>query len=159
MLVRALLEAERSWAAALVAEHFGSSSLVSRGVLHDSRWLPALGAGEHLGLLHYCVDGDELEVVVACHPRRGVGWRLLEAAEKLPERGDADGSVGHDQQQSARARAYRAVGWRQSAIHLGAVREARRLKPQIPLTGHVGLPIEDEIEFECLIDPQPHVTD
>jgi hypothetical protein len=47
---------------------------------------------------------------------------------------------------------YQAAGWRQCAIHDGAITEARRLKPQIPPTGHAGIPIEDEIEFERLID-------
>jgi hypothetical protein len=50
-------------------------------------------------------------------------------------------------------------GWRQCAVHRGAVAEARRLKPQIPVNGHDGVPIEDEIEFERLIDPQRRATD
>ena len=54
---------------------------------------------------------------------------------------------------------YQAGGWRQCALHRGAITEARRLKPQIPLIGHAGIPIEDEIEFECLIDQPPRVTD
>jgi GNAT superfamily N-acetyltransferase len=88
MLVRALLEAERPWAAALVAEHFGTQTVVSRGTLHDTRSLPgliALEAGERCGLLHYRLDGGELEIVVviACRLRRGVGRRLLEAAQEV----------------------------------------------------------------------------
>jgi GNAT superfamily N-acetyltransferase len=164
MLVRALLEAERSWAAALVTEHFGSETMVSRGALHDTRSLPALialDAGERCGLLHYHLDGDELEIVVviACRPRRGVGSRLLEAVREV-----------------ARARAcrrlwlvttndnrpalafYETAGWRCCAIRRAAINEARRLKPQIPRTGHAGIPIEDEIEFEFLIDHLPHAT-
>lgn len=39
------------------------------------------------------------------------------------------------------------------------VEEARRLQPQIPLTGHAGMPIEDEIAFECLIAGQSHARD
>ena len=47
---------------------------------------------------------------------------------------------------------YTAVGWRQVAVHGDAVRAARRLKPEIPACGADGTPIEDEIEFECLLD-------
>jgi hypothetical protein len=54
---------------------------------------------------------------------------------------------------------YQAAGWRQCAVHPGSIREARRLKPQISLTGHAGIPIEDEIEFEFLIDRSPRATD
>jgi len=46
---------------------------------------------------------------------------------------------------------YRSVGWRQVAVHRGAVREARRLKPEIPERGEGGVPIEDEVELELEI--------
>lgn len=41
----------------------------------------------------------------------------------------------------------------------GAIEQARRLKPEIPRTGHAGIPIRDEIEFERLIDRRPRATD
>jgi hypothetical protein len=44
-------------------------------------------------------------------------------------------------------------------VNRDAMREARRLKPEIPLTGYAGIPIEHEIEFERLIDQQPRATD
>ena len=165
MLVRALLEAERSWAAALVAEHFGSATVVSRGVLHDTGSLPgliALSSGQRIGLLHYRPEGDQLEVVVliARQPRQGVGRRLLEAAQDVA-RGLACRRlwlVTTNDNRPALA-FYQAAGWRQCAVHRGSIREARRLKPQIPLTGHAGIPIEDEIEFEFLIDRPPRATD
>jgi hypothetical protein len=34
MQIRELLEADRSWTATLVAGHFGSTAMLSRGVLH-----------------------------------------------------------------------------------------------------------------------------
>jgi hypothetical protein len=34
------------------------------------------------------------------------------------------------------------------AIHRNALQESRKLKPEIPLTGVAGRPIDDEIEFE-----------
>ena len=44
---------------------------------------------------------------------------------------------------------HEAVGWRQIALRPGAVNEARRLKPEIPLEAPDGTRIEDEIEFEA----------
>jgi ribosomal protein S18 acetylase RimI-like enzyme len=165
MLVRALVEADRAWAAALVAEHFGATAVVSRGVLHDARSLPGLIAqerGRRVGLLQYRLVADQLEVVVliARRPRRGIGRRLVEAAEDVA-RGLAARRLWLITTNDNRPAIafYQAVGWRQCAIHRGAIIEARRLKPQIPRTGHAGIPIEDEIEFERLIDQRPHVTD
>ena len=34
------------------------------------------------------------------------------------------------------------------AVHPGAVDDARRLKPSIPLIGEHGIPIRDELQFE-----------
>src|SRR5690606_626428 len=88
MLIKALAVADRAWAAALVEERFGSPTVVSRAVLHDTRALPGLvvlEAGERCGLLQYRSAGGELEVVVviACRPRRGIGRRLLETVEEV----------------------------------------------------------------------------
>lgn len=165
MLVRALLEADRAWAAALVAEHFGSTAVVSRGVLHDTRSLPGLIAqedGHRIGLLQHRRAADQMEIVVliACRPRHGIGRRLLEAAEDVAR---AEGcrrlwlTTTNDNRPALAF--YQAVGRRQCAIHRGAITAARRLKPQIPPTGHAGIPIEDEIEFEFLIDRRPHARD
>jgi GNAT superfamily N-acetyltransferase len=165
MLVRALVEVDRAWAAALVVEHFGATALVSRGVLHDARSLPGLIAqegGQRVGLLQYRRVADQLEVVtlIASRPRQGIGRRLLEAAEDVA-RGLGCRRlwlVTTNDNRPARA-FYQAVGWRQCAVHRGAVREARRLQPQIPHIGRAGIPIEDEIEFEFLIDRPGRATE
>jgi hypothetical protein len=47
---------------------------------------------------------------------------------------------------------YRAIGWRQAAIHRGAIRDSRRLKPEIPEFAADGTSIQDEIEFELLLE-------
>jgi GNAT superfamily N-acetyltransferase len=165
MLVSALVEADRTWAAALVAEHFGSTTVVSRGVLHDARALPGLVAhenGRRQGLLQYRPVGDQLEIVVliACLRRQGIGRRLLDAIEELAR---AQGRrrlwlvTTNDNRPAISF--YRGMGWRQCAVHRGAMRAARRLKPELPRSGHAGIPIEDEIEFERLIDRQRRATD
>ena len=115
MLVRALLESERSWAAALVADHFGAPTVVSRGALHDTPSLPgliALEAGERCGLLHYRPDGGELEIVVVTRAARGVG----SGASAVEEVARAHGCrrlwlVTTNDNRPALA-FYRAIGWR-----------------------------------------------
>jgi len=165
MLIKALAVADRAWAAALVEERFGSPTVVSRAVLHDTRALPglvALEAGERCGLLQYRSAGGELEVVVviACRPRRGIGRRLLETVEEVArEQGCRRLWLVTTNDNRPALAFYRAMGWRRCAVRRGAMEEARRLKPQIPRTGHGGIPIRDEIEFERLIDRRPRATD
>jgi ribosomal protein S18 acetylase RimI-like enzyme len=137
-----LVEADRPWATALVAAHFGSTTVVSRGVLHDARALPGLIAHEHgrrQGLLQYRLVDDQLEIVVliACQRRQGIGRRLLEAIEDVARAQGCRRLWLVTTNDNAPALAfYRAMRWRQCAVHRDAMREARRLKPEIPLAGY-----------------------
>lgn len=155
---RELTADDRPWAEALVSDHVASPRVVSRGVLHDTRELPGLIAerdGIPVGLLQYHAAGRQCEVVVliAVQRRRGVGRLLLRAAEAIAtSHGCTRLWLVTTNDNRAAAEFYRAVGWRRVGVHRGAVREARRLKPEIPEFAADGTPIEDEIEFEILLE-------
>jgi hypothetical protein len=153
-LERPLRESDRRWAARLVAEQFSSLRVVSRGVLHDTRTLPgivALRGRRRVGLLQYRIDGDQCEVVVliAIVKRRAVGTRLLTSARSVAEAAKCRRLwlVTTNNNRDALA-FYRAMGWKQVAIHRGAAQRARRLKPELPKVDEHGSPIEDEMELE-----------
>ena len=158
MEARELAIDDRAWAERLVSQRFASSRIVSRGILHDARTLPGLIAeseGTPVGLLQYQVVGEQFEVVVliAVRPRQGVGRFLLRAAEPIAR---AHGCrrlwLITTNDNRAALSFYPAIGWRQAAVHRGAMRESRRLKPEIPDLASDGTPIEDEIEFELLLE-------
>jgi GNAT superfamily N-acetyltransferase len=157
MEARELTRDDRSWAARLVARQNASSRVASRGVLHDTLTLPGLIAerqGVPVGLLHYHVVGEQLEVVVLISVRRrhGVGRLLLRAAESVARsHGCRRLWLITTNDNRVAISFYRAVGWRLVTVHRGAVRESRRLKPEIPECAADGTPIEDEIEFELLL--------
>ena len=154
MKARELTIDDRAWAERLVRERFASHRIVSRGVLHDARALPGLIAereGTPVGLLQYRVLGEQFEVVIliAVPPRRGAGRFLLREAEPIARSHGCKRLWLITTNDNTDAIAfYRAIGWRQVAIHRGAMRESRRLKPEIPELASDGTPIEDEIEFE-----------
>lgn len=158
MKARELTTDDRVWAERLVSERFASYRIVSRGVLHDARALPGLIAeseGAPVGLLQYRVAGEQFEVVVliAVPPRRGVGRFLLREAEPIARSHGCKRLWLITTNDNAAAFAfYRAIGWHQAAIHRGAMRASRRLKPEIPELASDGTPIEDEIEFELLLE-------
>lgn len=151
--VRQLRPLDLPWAAGLVAQHFGSDRVVSRGRLHyveDLNGLIVELDGRPVGLLQYRFEGDECEVVVliAAIQRRGIGSQLLTAATSLAARrgcrriwlvttNENDAAIGF----------CRAQSWTLAAVHKGAVRESRRLKPEIPEQTIDGTPIVDEWEF------------
>jgi ribosomal protein S18 acetylase RimI-like enzyme len=158
MKARELTIDDRAWAERLVSERFASHRIVSRGVLHDVRTLPGLIAesqGVLVGLLQYRVLGEQFEVVVliAVSPRRGVGRFLLREAEPIARSHGCKRLWLITTNDNTDAIAfYGAIGWRRAAIHRGAMRESRLLKPEIPEFASDGTPIEDEIEFERLLE-------
>jgi GNAT superfamily N-acetyltransferase len=152
--VRDLAPGDQNWAMELIALHFASACMVSRGTLHDTRGLPALVAERdclRVGLLVYAVAGMDCEAValVATQAREGIGRRLVGTLiHRAGQRGwHRLWSVTTNDNLPAIA-FYHAVGWRLVGVHQGAVNLARQLKPQIPLMGMNGVRIEDELEFE-----------
>ncbi|MCX5768660.1 MAG: GNAT family N-acetyltransferase, partial [Candidatus Hydrogenedentes bacterium] len=95
----------------------------------------------------------EAVVVIAIRPRQGVGRFLLQSLHRTAE---AEGCrrlwLITTNNNLGAISFYRAMGWTQAATHYGAVREARRLKPEIPELDEHGTPIEDEVEFEVRMD-------
>ncbi len=153
MEIRSLDTHDRSWADALVAEHFGSGRIVSRGQLHDTAMLPGLVAvrdGERVGLLLYRLDEDQCEfmALISVNPRQGVATALVRAlCDRLPDFGCARAWLVTTNDNVAAQSLYRSLGWTLVAVHRGAVTRAREIKPEIPLLGQDGVPIEDELEY------------
>jgi GNAT superfamily N-acetyltransferase len=149
---------DRDWVQCFLREHFGSTKVVSRNVLHQADGLPgfiALCRGEPSVLLTYWVANAELEVVSlhAAIAGRGLGSRLLAAARQrardlrcrrlwLITTNDNEHAIAF----------YTRRGMHLAAIHRAAIAESRKLKPEISRLGVAGRPIEDEIEFEWVVD-------
>lgn len=158
MRIRKIKADDIPWIKAIVTDCFGSPKVVSRGVLHDSGELPGFIAEEgssRIGLLQYRIDNDECEVVilVSIERGRGVGTQLLKDVEdKATEAGCRRLWLITTNNNHSAMEFYRSAGWNQVAVHKGAVAEARKLKPEIPLVDEMGVPIEDEIEFERVLE-------
>jgi|GEM_PF-209348 len=155
--IRDLSDADRDWANASLQQEFGSLRIVSRGKLHDAGQLPgliALHAGVPAGLLNYHVAGDECEVVSLYTAVRGAGLgsALLDAAcARARAHGCRRLWLITTNDNTPAQRFYQHRGMRLVAVHAGAIAESRRIKPEIPLVGVDGRPIEDEIEFAYLL--------
>ena len=157
IIVRQIAPADREWVQSFLRQHFGSTRIVTRGVLHQADGLPGFIAtygGAPSGLLTYSVMTRELEVVSlhAAITGRGLGSRLLAAARDragdlkcrrlwLITTNDNEPAISF----------YSHWGLQLAAVHRGAIAESRKIKPEIALFGIGGRPIEDEIEFELLI--------
>jgi DNA-3-methyladenine glycosylase I len=156
--VREIEPSDRDWVWSFLREHFGSTKIVSRNVVHHADDLPgfiALYRGQPSALLTYCVRNAELEVVslhAAIHGR-GLGSHLLASARQraLDLRCRRLWLITTNDNEPAIA-FYTGRGMHLAAVHRGAIAESRKLKPDISRFGVGGRPIEDEIEFELVLE-------
>jgi len=108
--------------------------------------------GRLLGVLTYVVDRDQCEVLTlnAGQQWRGVGTALLQLVERLAaEQGCRRLWLITTNDNVDALRFYQRRGFRLAALHRGAVDDCRtRLKPEIPMVGHYGIPLRDELELD-----------
>jgi ribosomal protein S18 acetylase RimI-like enzyme len=152
-----LEEKLRPWSNRLLAEHWGSTRLVSRGRLYDGSALDgfvAIDEGAPVGLATYRIEGDECELTTLNSEAegRGVGSALIDSVKKraaeagcrrlwLITTNDNVKAVGF----------YQKRGFSLVALHREAIECSRKLKPEIPEIGLEGIPIRDELELEVLL--------
>lgn len=102
--------------------------------------------GRNLGLVTWAVDGPRAEIVSlnALEPGRGVGTRLMDAAEEeLRRRGVKTAHVVTTNDNHRALSFYVRRGYRLVRLHLDAMDRVRQVKPQVPLTGNDGTPLRD----------------
>ena len=154
IVVRHLKKSERTWAASLLRDRWGSEAIVSRGKLLQADRLPALLAehkGERLGLLTYTIVSEACEIVSldSLVEGQGVASALLQALENEANKAGCKRLWLVTTNDNTHAiDFYRRRGFTLRAIHHGAMESSRKLKPEIPLQNESGVAIEDEWEFE-----------
>jgi ribosomal protein S18 acetylase RimI-like enzyme len=145
---------DRAWVEGVLVRSWGSTRVVSRGRVHDAALLPGFVAeldGERAGILTYRVVGAECEVVSidSLVERRGVGSGLLAAAIEAARTAGCDRVWLITTNDNLHALGfYQRRGFELCALHRNALERSRALKPSIPLVGHNGIPLRDEIELE-----------
>ncbi len=144
----------RMWAVGVLAEHWGSERVVTRGHAYRADTLPGFIArmgGEPVGLITFTIEGQSCEVVTlnSLQEGCGVGSRLLEAVGRAARAGHCTRIWLITTNDNLPAlRFYQRRGFVFAAVYPDALAESRRLKPEIPLIGRDGIPLRDEIELE-----------
>jgi GNAT superfamily N-acetyltransferase len=143
--VRPIEEADRIVVARLVLELWGAHTAVAHGEVFFPASLPGFlveKQGHVLGLLTYAVANHQLEIVTidALRQARTLGCTRV----RLTTTNDNLDAI----------RFYQRRGFKLSALRPDAVREARKLKPEIPAVGDFGIPITDELDLERWVAPR-----
>lgn len=142
------------WLSELWEHSWGGPSMIVRGRTHHLRDLQAIVAWDgktYAGAATFHVEQDRCELISlnALERGQGIGSRLMAAVEAEARQLGCRRIIlitTNDNLDSLRF--YQRRGFRISAVHRGAVDLARKLKPTIPLKGHYGIPLHDELELE-----------
>ena len=145
---------DRDWVKQVVAEQWASSIVVTRGQVHRPAILPGFvcwKGDERVGLITYRVEKQECEIITlnSFVEREGVATELLQAVEKAVLKSGCNRLWVITTNDNLDAlRFYQRRGFRITNVHTDALKESRRLKPEIPETGLYEIPMRDEIELE-----------
>lgn len=151
---------DRDQIARFLRDSWGSTTIVSRGRPHDASELEAIVAIRDealVGLATFRLQRDECELVTLDSTERGSGLGtdlLLAVIHEARTRGARRVWLITSNDNLDAVRFYQRRGMRLVAVHRGAVDDARRIKPSIPLVGDFNIAIHDELELELLLDGQ-----
>jgi GNAT superfamily N-acetyltransferase len=150
--VRSKMPDDQRWVDEVLQRVWGSRIVVVHGEAYDACGLPALIAGEFEGLATFALAAGrpyaELITLNALAPRHGVGTALVETlAAQCAARGIREIRLTMTNDNLDALRFYQRRGFRILAVRPGAVDDARRIKPSIPVVGNYAIPRHDEIEM------------
>ncbi|KNF08635.1 acetyltransferase [Gottschalkia purinilytica] len=154
MYIKKVDDSDRSQLVCFIKENWGSSIMVSRGKVHDISKLPGFIAYKNdkiIGLITYNIENKECEVVSldSLEENKGLGSKLLEKVIETAKENRCHKVWLITTNDNTRAiRFYQKRDFDIKAIHIDAVNESRKIKPEIPLKGYDNISILHEIEFE-----------
>lgn len=155
--VRELTPEDKPFVQGVLRRYWASLIQVSKGRRHQADELPGFAAmrdGEAVGLLTYHVDGDQCEIVThnSLAGHGGIGSCLMAAVRaKARELGCKRLWLVTTNDNTPALRFYQRRDFDLVAVHREAIKQARKLKPEIPDVGMDGIPIRHELELEYLL--------
>ncbi|KRQ87374.1 GTP pyrophosphokinase [Caloramator mitchellensis] len=149
-------EEDKNFLKEIIKDNWGSEIIVSKGKAYNVLNLPVIIAkvGEKIqGFAAYSIENKECELVLleSVEQSKGIGGMLIEKIIQISKENNCRRLFLITTNDNIEAiKFYQKNGFKLSSVYKGAVNEARKIKPQIPLLGNYDIPIEDEIEFELI---------
>ncbi len=154
MCILEKLPEDHAWVENLLEDRWGSTTILSRGRVHQAGELPGYilwDKGARMGLITYHIEGESCEIVTlnSLAEGKGIGTALIDALrDRAVDLGCDRLWVITTNDNLPALLFYQKRGFRLTMLYAGAVEESRRIKPSIPLVGHVDIPIRDEIQLD-----------
>ena len=157
MNIRQIDQTSRDRINAFIVHQWYTMQMVVHGEsieLGEAEGYYACEGDEIIGLITYRIIGKEMEILSLDSLREGegIGTGLLDAAvSKARETGITRIRLITTNDNLAALRFYQKRGFELFRIYRYAVDQARKIKPEIPLTGMDGIPLKHEIELEMIL--------
>jgi len=142
----------------LMEDHWGGEPLVVRAEnFYPSKLegILALSEDKIIGFLFFDIQDQTCEIIVidVFDKFKGVGTTLINKLKIIAKDKDCNRIylTTHNDNLDA-LRFYQRREFHICAIHIDSVKEGRKMKPEIPMTGDYDIPIRDEIDLELLLN-------
>ena len=138
-------------------EQWGGEEMITRGNVYHPEQLDGFvveDENEWVGLVTFFIKADECEVTSldSLRENQGIGSKLIEKAIEEARVRECNRLFLITTNDNLHALGfYQKRGFEIVTIYRGAVNEARKEKPSIPLVGMDGIPLRDEIELEIML--------
>jgi len=155
--IRMSAPADAAWIDEFLRKRWGATTIVAHGEVIAADTLPALiaVAEDRRGLATYRRLGQVAELVTLDADPTGTGTGAA-LVETLAARLQADGCerlwLTTTNDKLSALRFYLRREFRLVQVRVGAVDDARRLKPSIPTVGEYGIPMRDELVLCRVLD-------
>ncbi len=155
-----ITDADREEVAEFIERHWHSRLVVNRGrsyYPHEEPGFLARRDGQLVGVLTYHIHDDgamELLTLNSTLEGAGIGFALmLDVIHKARQLGCPRIGLATTNDNLHAIGFYQRLGFHMTEIRRGAVDAARKIKPQIPMTGERGVPMHDEVIMELELKP------
>lgn len=141
----------------ILTEEWESTNITIRGKMIDGTKLDGfLAISDHkiVGLITYLIEDNECEICTlnSFIENKGIGSKLISEVKNIAkEKGCTKLKLVTTNDNIRGIEFYQRRGFVFSKIYVDSMKNARRLKPEIPMFADNGLPIRDELEFEMIL--------
>ncbi|PFE05707.1 N-acetyltransferase [Bacillus cereus] len=152
--IQKITEEMRGTIALFMRENWGSTLMVSRGRAHQLDQLPGFIAIEDnriIGIITYEIRGNDCEIVSldSFKEKKGTGTKLVEYVIDIAKKQCCKKVWLITTNDNTNAlRFYQKRDFIMTNLYIDAVKEARKIKREIPLIGYDNITISHEIQLE-----------
>ncbi len=132
-------------------EHWGGDEMIVHGELFRPGQLSGFITEDWSGVITYVIKDNSCEIISlnSLEENQGIGTALIDEVRKEAHKQNCQRLFLVTTNDNLRALGfYQRYGFEMVCIRRGAVDEARRIKPGIPVLGMNSIPLRDEIELE-----------